>query len=229
MKIYLSCTFAGVALWASTAHAGGGMEGFGVPSNMDFYAGGSIGMASQDGACNTLSGSTGCTDSGTGYKVFAGAHLKPNAPDGTLPKLGVEGGYIKFDGSSATSELLLRPNSPPIGRTSTSSDLSGIYAAGTVSMPVAPRVEILGKAGVMHWSQDNKNTTVIDDDPEDERNQSTSSSESGFGGLLGAGAQYKINDNFSVRGEYERGFGVGKGASKTEPSLLSVGAVFSTL
>ncbi|MDD5394570.1 MAG: outer membrane beta-barrel protein [Thiothrix sp.] len=228
MKTYLSCTFAGVALWASAAHAGGGMEGFGVPSNMDFYAGGSVGTASQDGACNTLSGSTGCTDSGTGYKVFAGAQLKPNAPDGTLPKLGVEGGYIKFGESSSAGELL-SVRGIPIGSSSAKSDLTGIYAAGTVSMPVAPRVEILGKAGVMHWSQENKSTAVIDDDPEDERNQSTSSSESGFGGLLGAGAQYKINDNFSVRGEYERGFGVGKGASKTEPSLLSVGAVFSTL
>jgi outer membrane autotransporter protein len=201
------------------------MEGFGVPSNMDFYAGGSVGMASQDGACNTLSGSTDCTDSGMGYKVFAGAQLKPNAPDGTLPKLGVEGGYIKFAESGASADFSRAPGRPTIGTTSASSDLSGIYAAGTVSMPVAPRVEVLGKAGIMHWNQEN--TTQINEDGEAPITQS--SSESGFGGLLGAGAQYKINDNFSVRGEYERGFGVGKGASKTEPSLLSVGAVFSTL
>lgn len=34
-------------LLANTAEAGGGMEGFGVPSNMDFYGGGSVGMTSQ--------------------------------------------------------------------------------------------------------------------------------------------------------------------------------------
>ena len=45
---------------------------------------------------------------------------------------------------------------------------------------------------------------------------------------LGVGAQYQLTDNLSVRGEYERGFGIGKDANKTDPSLLSVGAVFST-
>ena len=221
-------------LLANTAEAGGGMEGFGVPSNMDFYGGGSVGMTSQDGACGSIANPTGCEDSDKGYKIFGGARLKPNTEPGALPSLGVEGGYINFGESSATGDLMSGPENRRVdqGDIVSSSELSGIYAAGVAFMPVAPKTEILAKAGIMRWNQENTyKQTVLDNgvpDPEDERNLSTSTSESGFGGLLGVGAQYQMTDNLSVRGEYERGFGIGKDANKTDPSLLSVGAVFST-
>lgn len=224
-------------LLANTAEAGGGMEGFGVPSNMDFYGGGSVGMTSQDGACNavenSLSTSTGCKDADTGYKIFAGTRLKPSDTSGTLPVLGVEAGYINFGESSGTGDLYgstSRKGNPEniIGSTASSSELTGLYAAGVAFMPVAPRTEILAKAGVMRWNQENNYKQTVAGDPLDNLNQSTSTSESGFGGLLGVGAQYQMTDNLSVRGEYERGFGIGKDSNKTDPSLLSVGAVFST-
>lgn len=221
-------------LLANTAEAGGGMEGFGVPSNMDFYGGGSVGMTSQDGACGSIANPTGCEDSDKGYKIFGGARLKPNTEPGALPSLGVEGGYINFGESSATGDLMSGPENRRVdqGDIVSSSELSGIYAAGVAFMPVAPKTEILAKAGIMRWNQENTyKQTVLDNgvpDPEDERNLSTSTSESGFGGLLGVGAQYQMTDNLSVRGEYERGFGIGKDSNKTDPSLLSVGAVFST-
>ena len=224
-------------LLANTAEAGGGMEGFGVPSNMDFYGGASMGMTSQDGACGSISNPTGCEDSDKGYKIFGGARLKPNTEPGALPTIGVEGGYINFGESSANGDLMQVSLTDPTrredqGDIASSSELTGMYAAGVAFMPVAPKTEILAKAGVMRWNQ--KNTykqTVIDNgvpDPVDERNVSTSTTESGFGGLLGVGAQYQMTDNLSVRGEYERGFAIGKDANKTSPSLLSVGAVFST-
>ena len=221
-------------LLANTAEAGGGMEGFGVPSNMDFYGGGSVGMTSQDGACGSIANPTGCEDSDKGYKIFGGARLKPNTEPGALPSLGVEGGYINFGESSATGDLMSGPENRRVdqGDIVSSSELSGIYAAGVAFMPVAPKTEILAKAGIMRWNQENTyKQTVLDNgvpDPEDERNLSTSTSESGFGGLLGVGAQYQMTDNLAVRGEYERGFGIGKDSNKTDPSLLSVGAVFST-
>lgn len=233
---------------ANTAYAGGGLEGYGVPSNMDFYGGGSVGMAKQDGACRLINGGSDCKNSGTGYKVFAGARLTPNQqyssssvlgyagenpPQNpqtttTLPTLGIEGGYINF-GKSSTSGTLLSTRGGIIGSTAASDELTGLYAAGTVSMPVAPRTEVMAKAGVLRWSQDGQNNTTITGLPNDPRNQSTSSSKSGFGTLLGVGAQYQLMDNVSIRGEYEQGFGVGDGNSATKPSLLSVGAVFSTL
>lgn len=215
-------------LLANTAEAGGGMEGFGVPSNMDFYGGGSVGMTSQDGACGSIANPTGCEDSDKGYKIFGGARLKPNTEPGALPSLGVEGGYINFGESSATGTSSRREESTPFFNDSSTSELSGIYAAGVAFMPVAPRTEVLAKAGVMRWNQKNKVSKTEIEDPIGGDNQSTSTSESGFGGLLGVGAQYQMTDNLAVRGEYERGFGIGKDANKTDPSLLSVGAVFST-
>lgn len=215
-------------LLANTAEAGGGMEGFGVPSNMDFYGGGSVGMTSQDGACGSIANPTGCEDSDKGYKIFGGARLKPNTEPGALPSLGVEGGYINFGESSATGTSSRREESTPFFNDSSTSELSGIYAAGVAFMPVAPRTEVLAKAGVMRWNQKNKVSKTEIEDPIGGDNQSTSTSESGFGGLLGVGAQYQMTDNLAVRGEYERGFGIGKDSNKTDPSLLSVGAVFST-
>ncbi len=248
MKTFLSCSLAGAVLLANTAYAGGGLEGYGVPSNMDFYGGGSMGMAKQDGSCRLLNGSTNCENSGTGYKVFVGARLTPDPnytssstlgyagenpplnpqPTSTLPTVGVEGGYIDFGKSSSTGTLLSNRGGI-IGNTAANDKLTGLYAAGTVSMPVAPRTEVMAKAGVLRWSQDSQTSATVTGLPNDPRNQSSSSSQSGFGTLLGVGAQYQLMDNVSIRGEYEQGFGVGKDNSATKPSLLSVGAVFSTL
>lgn len=241
MKTLLSCSLAGAVLLTKIAYAGGGLEGYGVPSNMDFYGGGSVGMAKQDGACRLLNGGSNCENSGTGYKLFAGARLTPTssstlgyagenpAPNTqTLPTLGVEGGYINF-GKSSTTGTLLSTRGGIIGNTAASDELTGLYAAGTVSMPVAPRTEVMAKAGVLRWSQDSQTSATVTGLPNDSRNQSSSSSQSGFGTLLGVGAQYQLMDNVSIRGEYEQAFGVGKDNSATKPSLLSVGAVFSTL
>ena len=129
-------------LLANTAEAGGGMEGFGVPSNMDFYGGGSVGMTSQDGACGSIANPTGCEDSDKGYKIFGGARLKPNTEPGALPSLGVEGGYINFGESSATGDLMSGPENRRVdqGDIVSSSELSGIYAAGVACVSLASLV-----------------------------------------------------------------------------------------
>lgn len=215
-------------LLTNIAEAGGnGLEGYGVPSNMEFYGGGSIGSASQDASC-TLDNSKSCSDKDTGYKVFAGARLTPDTEPGSLPTLGVEGGYINF-GKSSSSGDLLSTRGNDIGDTSANSDVTGLYAAGVAFMPVAPQTEVFAKAGVIRWNQDNKYAQSETEDPESDLNYSQSSSRSGFGGIAGVGAQYKVTDNVAVRGEYEQGFSIGKDKNKTNPSLLSVGAVFSSL
>lgn len=219
MKTYISCSLAGLALMVNAAYAGGGLEGFGVPSNMDFYAGASAGMSSEDGACNMVDRTDSCDDGTTGYKLFAGSRLAPTTGQPGLPILGIEGGYIDFGESSAEGTRVKRPLLP----FKTNSESSAFYLAGMGYMPVAPRAELFGKAGVTYWQQDS--AVEIPLDP----TQNTNTSESGFGALLGAGAQYKLNDNLSIRGEYEQAFGVGKDNTEEDPSLLSVGAVFSTL
>lgn len=219
---------AGAALCANLANAGG-LEGYGIPSNMDFYAGGSAGKATQASGCDVLNHQTTCEDSSNGYKLFAGTRLKPAVQTNGWPALGAEIGYMDL-GESKAEGILSRRNDAdgnpiPIGSSAASSDVAGVYAAATAFMPVAPRTEVLGKLGFMRWSQDQAVTTQEDG----EQAVSTSSTDSGFSGMLGAGAQYQLNDNLSLRGEYEKVFGVGKDGHETDPALLSVGAVFSTL
>ena len=70
-------------------------------------------------------------------------------------------------------------------------------------MPVADNLEAFGKAGMIAWDSDG--------------------TDSGTDFLLGAGATYKMDENWGVRGEYERIGG------DIKANMYSVGAVFSTL
>lgn len=234
MKTYLSCSLAGLALLtASSVHAGG-MEGYGVPSNMAFYGGASAGMSQYDGACAASSTSNECEDSSSGYKVFAGVRLSPNqhsrvmgpggisVPTASLPTLGAEIGYIDF-GESTADDHVGRP-APGGFNADVSSEVSAVYAAGVGYLPVAQGTELIGKAGVAYWDQKGKL------DVPTEPTLNNESSNSGVGLMLGAGAQYHINPNLSIRGEYEHIMGTGSDTSyESDASMLSLGAVFSTL
>ncbi len=91
-------------------------------------------------------------------------------------------------------------------------------------MPVAPRTELLGKVGAAFWKQDGSRKVPQDTD------LNIQSANSGVGMLLGGGAQYKVNNNLSVRGEYERVLDTAKDTPyQSDADLLSIGAVFSTL
>ncbi len=222
MKHYVSCSLAGVALLANTAFAGG-YEGYGVPNNMTFYGGASVGGIDQEGACDTVDNSRDCETSGTGYKVFAGTRLAPTYDANMLPPVGVEAGYMDFGESTSKGEILSERGFS-LGDANVSSELSASYLAGVGYLPVAPNTELIGKAGIAYWQQDGK-VEVPDDSA-----LNTNSTNSGLSTLLGAGAQYRVNDNLSVRGEYEQVFDTAKDTSyKTDASMYSVGAVFSTL
>lgn len=232
MKNIISCSIAGLALLANAANAGG-MEGYGVPSNISVYGGGSIGMATHEGACLAANASDGCEDSMGAYKAFAGVRASPNPngfvvgptgvmPTSALPTVGMEAGYMVLGESTAQGHVG-RP-APGGFDADFSSDLSASYLAGVGYVPVAPRTELLGKAGAAFWEQKGKRTVAEDSD------QDIASTNSGTGLLVGGGAQYKVNDNLSVRGEYEHIFGTAKDTNyESDAGLLSVGAVFSTL
>ena len=229
MKTLISCSLAGMALLANTAFAGG-MEGYGVPSNVSLYAGASAGMASQEGACVADSTSTDCKDTDGGHKFFAGLRATPSRsgylatpggiiPSNSLPTLGVEAGYIELGESTANGTA----GRSGIYDTNLSSDLSASYLAGVGYVPVAPNTELLGKVGAAYWKQNGSKTV-----PED-TSMNTTSANSGLGMLLGGGAQVQINPNLALRGEYEHVFGTAADTEyESDASLLSVGAVFST-
>lgn len=188
-----------VATASSALSAGGNYEqGWGVrPGN--FYLGASAGMANQSDYDD------GTTTAG---KIFGGVRV--------TNMLGAEVGYAKLGESE---------NTGTDGRLASNikSDTSALYAAGVAYLPLAPRVELMGKAGVLWWEQDNnKNVALID--------EQTQSNDSGVSPLLGAGVQYRLNQNLHIRGEWEHAFGTGEaGDSETDVDMLTVGVSLSTL
>ncbi|MEZ5538073.1 MAG: outer membrane beta-barrel protein [Thiolinea sp.] len=127
--------------------------------------------------------------------------------------LGAEVGYTKLGGVEDKLDDRLE--------TLFESDTSGIYAAAMGYLPVYYRTELMGKVGVMRWDTDSEsNQTLID-------NQ-ISSSDSGTSPLIGIGAQYQLNNNMHVRGEWERVIGTGSDDAETDIDMLSVGVTLST-
>lgn len=127
--------------------------------------------------------------------------------------LGAELGYVKL--GSIESDLKDRLE------TLAESDTSGLYAAAMGYLPVAHRTELMGKVGVMRWDTDmTKNQRLIGSKVED--------NDSGTSPLIGIGAQYHMNPNMFLRGEWERAFGTGNDDHETDVDLLTVGVTVST-
>lgn len=90
---------------------------------------------------------------------------------------------------------------------------TGMSASGLYNVPVAENLKVFGKAGVMAWS-------LTD---EHEGYYSYFYDKEGTDFLLGAGATYKLNENWGIRGEFEQIGG------PLDAQMYSVGALFSTL
>ncbi len=229
MKILLSCSIAGLALLANSVYAGG-MEGYGVPSNISLYGGLSAGMSNHDGACDATT--TDCEDSDSGHKAFVGLRADPSRnpnefwatpagvmPATALPTMGVELGHMELGENTAQGKA----GRAGIYDSELQSELSASYVAGVGYVPVAPRTELIGKVGAAFWKQNGSKTVAEDSE------LNTTSTNSGVSMLLGAGAQVKLNPNLSLRGEYEHIMGTAADtAYEADAGLLSVGAVFST-
>lgn len=186
---------------AMPANAGGEFaQGWGLTSfHTTIYGGAGVGSASQSNY-----------DEGTAAagKVYGGVRVHRYG--------GVELGYSKF------GEVTKNGKDGRLA-TTTTSDAGGVYGAGVVYVPVVPRLELLGKAGAMGWSQDN--TSTIELTKVTEQN-----SDSGVSPLVGVGAQYQLNNNMYLRGEWERAMNVGKDSNfQTDVDMVNMGLHFSTL
>lgn len=233
MKTTMTCStgLAVLTLIAASSVYAGGMEGYGVPSNISAYGGASMGMTAHEGAC-TMAGAIGtdCDDSDTGYKVFAGLRAAPNPgfittpvgvmPSASLPTLGVEAGYMDLGESNAKGKA----GRKDIYDTNLNSTLTANYVAAVGYVPVTPQVELIGKAGAAFWEQKGKRTVPQDPDLD------MQTTNTGTGTLIGAGAQYRVTGNLSVRGEYERLLSTAKDTkAESDADIISIGAVLSTL
>ncbi len=222
MNSHLTYAFAALTLLTTTVHAGGGLEGYGVPANMSFYLGANAGVVQQAGACQAVPNSKDCNKSDSSYKIYGGLRLDPLTTQPNVPSVGLEAGYMDLGQSKGQGEILSSRNIP-IGDANANSELTSVYAAGVGYFPVSAGAELIGKAGLTYWQQKGE-VTVADD-----ATLNTSSKKKGLGLLLGGGAQYKFSPNFAVRGEYERLLKTAKDTDyQSDADLYSLGAIFST-
>ena len=179
------------------AHAGGDyLQGWGMAPQTSAYVGGSI------GAANLSDFEDGTAGAG---KLFAGVRHR---------SIGAELGYTKFgqvegEGKQGRLDALL------------DSEIDGIYAAAMGYVPVYANTELFGKAGVMYWDSENRQSVPQID-------EHSTSDDSGLSPLLGVGAQYQLNQNMHVRGEWEHVFATGSDQRETDADMLSIGVSLST-
>lgn len=212
------------AFSASSAFAGGSLFGGSESDTVSggagaMYGGASIGQTS-DNTCNSvvdqagaLLGNIDCP-SPSGWKVFGGYKVAPN--------LAVEGSYVDF--GEATSDFTIPGGivgNAVANPASIKSTATGFGVSGVASAPVNEQINVFGKAGFTAWEKENdvtvKNVTV----GSVKKDVTTVSPTDGVDLSLGAGAEYKINDNWGVRGEVEHFDGL-------NANLYSAGATFST-
>lgn len=188
----------------SSVEAGGNYQkqNWGVSPQAHLYGGANLGLSNQ-----------GAFDDGltVGGKIYGGMKLNRF--------LGAELGYMRIGEAEGESK------DAPGGRLKAdlTSDMDAIYAAAVGYLPVAPQMDLIGKAGVARWSQDNSK------DVKDIAEKSSSSDE-GISPLIGVGTQYRVGPNMHIRGEWEHTFGAGTEDTdfETGVDLMSVGVTFST-
>lgn len=219
MKKSILVAAAIAALSSSSVFAGGSV--FGGSSSEDstgaIYGGASIGQSS-DSTCDSVVDQAGALlgniecPTPSGWKVFGGYKVAPN--------LAVEGAYVDFGESSSDGVIPVIPGLNAVSNaTSLASQATGFNVSGVASAPVTNEVSMFGKAGLMMWEKESS-ATVQGVGPNAATIAQTTTTD-GVDLSLGAGAEYKINDNWGVRGELEHFNGLNN-------NLYSVGATFST-
>ncbi|MGB5598977.1 MAG: outer membrane beta-barrel protein [Thiothrix litoralis] len=205
---------------ASSVFAGGSIFGGSDDDSAGsgaMYGGASIGQTS-DSTCNSvvdqggaLLGNVDCPTP-SGWKIFGGYKITPN--------LAVEGSYIDFGDATTSGTIPVIPglNAVP-NATALSSSATGFNVSGVASVAATDEVNLFGKAGMMMW--DKKTAVTIQNVGPTAATVTQETSTDGVGISLGAGAEYKINDNWGIRGEVEHFDGLNS-------NLYSAGATFST-
>ncbi|PID50506.1 MAG: hypothetical protein CR991_01145 [Proteobacteria bacterium] len=192
-----------LSLYLTPAHAGGGNNGaylqnWGVSPQTRFYGGAGLGMASQDQF----------DDGNAAFgRIYGGVRFN-HLFSAEVGYLGL--GEVESDTMDGRNPATLK------------SDSRALYAAGLAYMPVSSNLELMGKAGVLKWDQDNtKHVERVD--------ISSHSNDDGVSPLIGLGAQYWINPNIQTRVELEHIFGMGEADDyETDVNMLSAGLNFST-
>jgi OOP family OmpA-OmpF porin len=210
-KTIISAVMSAALLSMGSAFAGGGnlFGGSGESSMADgsFYGGASIGQASY--RCTMEEDD--CKNDG--WKVFGGYKFTDN--------MAIEAGYYNLGEEEADYDT-------DYGKMHASAKASGIGVTGVYSQPLADNFEVFGKLGAMFWNAEGELSQYSGD-----TKLTASDEEDGTSVLFGLGASYQFNDNWGVRGEWERYTAeyedVDKGTDTEEDiDILSAGVTFST-
>lgn len=171
------------------------------------YAGAALSRNGHSDICNDAFFAGTCHDSDNSWKVYGGARINP--------MLGFEATYARY-GEAGKSGVTAGGQSVAL-----SNELTSLNATGVGYMPVAPQLELLGKAGLAFWKRDSSKTVGT---------TTESSKDNGASPLIGLGAQYQIQNNLHLRGEWEHVFDAGDDAEfETDINSISVGLMFQTL
>ena len=220
-KLSMIALFSASLLTAGSAFAGGGglLGGSGSSSMAagTMYGGANVGKATT--SCMMLD--TEDCDA-TGWKVYGGYKI--------TDMFAVEGGYHNLgtmeEKLSGSYEVQSPAGSVVIDNPSAEGTSTGLSISGVASLPVGDNFEVFGKLGAINWkSEATATATATGTNVE----KSFTAEKSGTSPLIGVGAQYQINDNFGVRGEYERFTRQDLDDKDHDVDILSVGATFSTL
>ncbi len=125
-------------------------------------------------------------------------------------------GWKIFAGYDFSERLAFEVGYNSIGTMTSSTDkteITGFELAAIGKMPLNDQIGLFGKAGLFRWEAKNN----------DEKR-------SAFDVMFGAGIDYKINGNISLRGEWERFNDIEtKSDDTSDIDMLSVGFTYRTL
>ena len=198
------------AFSAPAVAADAGWYGLGSIGQTDFKIKDKAGIFLQN-STNGASISEDKTD--TGWKLGAGYMFNRN--------FGAEAGFVDLGKAKLT---LTRPG--VTGSISTDFKTSGIFGAGIGAWPISNQFSAFGKVGLLVAVTESNISGTLG---------TTTFSGTGQKGtttvFFGAGVQYDVSREWSVRAEYEMFPGLGDSAggeigSKADITMLSIGAVF---
>lgn len=182
------------------------MQATGFMNGPKLYVGGSLGSSQQGDTCNDPFFNGECDSKDMAWKAFGGVRANP--------MLGAEISYNQLGKTSMNGQT---GDSPATMENS----LTGTSVMGMGYVPVAPNIEAFGKAGAMFWERETSQTSGSN--VEHTKADGTSP-------LVGAGAQYQLNQNLHLRGEWEHMFNLNADSDyETDADLYSIGLLYSTL
>jgi opacity protein-like surface antigen len=190
-----------------SAHADDAMmQNAGFMNGPKLYVGGSLGSSQQGDTCNDPFFEGECNNKDMAWKAFGGVRVNP--------MVGAELSYNQMGKTSMNGKT----GSSPATMENT---LTGTSVAGVGYVPVAPNIEAFGKAGAIFWQRETSATAG---------SKTEQSKDDGTSPLLGAGAQYQLNGNLHLRGEWEHMFNLNSDSDyETDADLYSIGLMYSTL